>query len=1611
MSEGDVIGCRYEPAHGEVSFTFNGETMGIACRGVQGELFPAISVTNSTVVLRANFGAVPFISEAGSKPATTVESPGEKRKRIQASRQLADQRKAQAAETMSHRSAAPSSRRPKGCPCATLRSNAKDLCEFMPGTTIPVAMAVLAQSGNDKERAAEMLLLGAIPPGMAGIEQLPECKTHTHAFVRGGRGEFTGDHFINHSGASFSKWVPQSPGISGHLVVAEPLDGSTPLTNADAVHGKFAIIERGGCTFVWKVRHAQQAGAKAVILVSDGEVSFIPDCGTEACSDLIIPAVMIEKSVGTELMRQVRTADDDGPTLTLCLGAPQLDLPPQLDEDEVMEAAAADQDEAMDGGGGGGGAADDAMSQDDEPEIITFERLLELDQESAISISHLAIQHANDSSYAVSLEQQVDTKQDDDSSSNEEWLREVELQMRSRHAPSGSVDTVLNLLRQGGENNMAMVRIMLDDLNMSLPPRPSEEQDLSGVRSPMQSPGLPPLGSTPLLRGRSSSNVVSTPGRTPAKAAARKRQRVDGKLELLSVGMLVRLSLGRAAAPAQGSSSDEGALDVGQAVRLTLPAGSYDGAGIDMDGIVVEKHPRDLYDVQLNDRRLAIGIPRRFLTKEIRGKRPADADLQGLAIGQLWTDGKIGTVLWVDAPSKTAFVRCEDISTGRVEDWWVPFECLEPVRHPEFPVDNPHVLPEGFFPGDVEQALNSGNLRRFSQMALTALLSEGLRALKRASATAHITDAPQTMSSLDETASGTSSLIDTTRQVLQQTLHSSTVLSAQRELTSRAPQSFMPPGELGDVEWAGVMVEFSEDFGQSAGDKLTFGKPLPSGVVQSSKSGIKAVRTISPPVKSDLGGSQAVRMAAAYRPFFLDTTVVMLVGSGSWRGTVRLTWIPRGLEVLQRRIHQLLADHRVVDSGSHESTSDGSSSEHEQEPCKRAQSGAVQWQDLLELLMKAVVANGLCCDVRGALAELIVRIVVQCDVCPSADSVHAVIKAADTAIVALDNIDRDTFVPAAPSYICDLATVAAAACKHCPDVTPELEECPAWVFHFCTVLSTLEKLTSHAHSHGQKSHMRVLHQLSRCIQSQAEQQGLLLCEASTTASSPSTSSSGSPRQSMSDFTLDVTDIERFAALREIPEADLSAMTTHMITLNTAASKVGRLLPLHWFSDRAVGVSGVAKDADTGILQDMLTLRGMLFFDWKLQWVGQLSAYCAVADHKHRPRFKINRIGGDAAGALTQSAKAINRQQGWQYHQLRTSPHLAFEVLLHGERVAGEGGPYREFFDDVCHELTSSTLLSPSSNQQAKWGEAQNAFIPRPSDPTPDQREMLHALGRLMGAAIRTSCHMPIALVSTVWKALCGQPCTRQDLRRSDMYFMTNVVQKLEGLTSEEEYTAAFGDQLMYSVTLSSGDTVSMVPRGESQVVPFADIQRYVDWAIKCRLAEGNSFVHCIRRGLAEVFPLSVLQLFTWQELETLVCGKSEIDLALLKKHTVYSGGLTASSPRVQQLWRVLETMSQDELKMFVRFAWGQERLPINEQEYVHEQVRMQIKPRVADGGRGADSPARRRRGREDRVLPRADVCFFNLELPEYSSEAIMRRQLLIAITHGGGLDADNVDAR
>jgi len=78
----------------------------------------------------------------------------------------------------------------------------------------------------------------------------------------------------------------------------------------------------------------------------------------------------------------------------------------------------------------------------------------------------------------------------------------------------------------------------------------------------------------------------------------------------------------------------------------------------------------------------------------------------------------------------------------------------------------------------------------------------------------------------------------------------------------------------------------------------------------------------------------------------------------------------------------------------------------------------------------------------------------------------------------------------------------------------------------------------------------------------------------------------------------------------------------------------------------------------------------------------------------------------------------------------------------------------------------------------------------------------------------------------------------------------------------------------------------------------------------------------IRRGLTNLIPLPFLNTISAKDIEIWVCGRSKVDIDLLKKHTRYSGGLNDDTPRIKFLWEVLREFTDIEKLRFIKFCWG-----------------------------------------------------------------------------------------
>lgn len=260
----------------------------------------------------------------------------------------------------------------------------------------------------------------------------------------------------------------------------------------------------------------------------------------------------------------------------------------------------------------------------------------------------------------------------------------------------------------------------------------------------------------------------------------------------------------------------------------------------------------------------------------------------------------------------------------------------------------------------------------------------------------------------------------------------------------------------------------------------------------------------------------------------------------------------------------------------------------------------------------------------------------------------------------------------------------------------------------------------------------------------------------------------------------------------------------------------------------------------------------------------------------------------------------------------------------------------------------------------------------------------------MACSIRTGAHLTLDLPRLFWKQLVGQEYDLDDLEEIDKP-LCDLMKFMESCSRE-----MFEEQIFetFQTVLSDGTVVQLKPRGAQQKVLFDERYDFILRMVQAKVRESNLQIEAIKKGLSALIPLPFLKTVTAADLESWVCGKKRVDIEMLRRHTRYSGGLTENSPVIQFFWEVLEEITDTEKLLFIKFCWGQERLPANDEEFERNSTRLMIRPSL----KAAKNP--------NKALPKADTCFFNLELPNYTTKEALKERLMIAIT----FDSDAIDA-
>ena len=389
-------------------------------------------------------------------------------------------------------------------------------------------------------------------------------------------------------------------------------------------------------------------------------------------------------------------------------------------------------------------------------------------------------------------------------------------------------------------------------------------------------------------------------------------------------------------------------------------------------------------------------------------------------------------------------------------------------------------------------------------------------------------------------------------------------------------------------------------------------------------------------------------------------------------------------------------------------------------------------------------------------------------------------------------------------------------------------------------------------------------------------------------------------------------------------------------------------------------------------------------------------------------ISLNRFEAEAA----REASADDRAAGQLRHKtlfeqaFRELHHLApkvlrrrdraFKVRFIGEGADDYGGVFREAITNMCAELQSDSSLLFILTPNGKFGNGDNrsAYTIRPSATTSDALAQFAFLGKIMGCAfLQKELTLDFELSGHVWKRIAGLELSDTDLASFDESALTSM-RRLVHIDDDGIDEDTFGDLFFetFETSLSDDSSVELIEDGAATDVTFHTRAKFADLVINARLSEGALACEALLAGISSVVPSArLLSLMTGRELEKLTCGEAEIDVAQLKAHTSYGATAAAGMAHVRFFWAVLEAFTTEQRRLFLKFIWGRNRLPLTEDDWGDQRMKIHTLDKA----------------NPDAYFPVVHTCFFSIELPKYTSRDVCYKQLLWAINNCQSIDADN----
>jgi len=121
--------------------------------------------------------------------------------------------------------------------------------------------------------------------------------------------------------------------------------------------------------------------------------------------------------------------------------------------------------------------------------------------------------------------------------------------------------------------------------------------------------------------------------------------------------------------------------------------------------------------------------------------------------------------------------------------------------------------------------------------------------------------------------------------------------------------------------------------------------------------------------------------------------------------------------------------------------------------------------------------------------------------------------------------------------------------------------------------------------------------------------------------------------------------------------------------------------------------------------------------------------------------------------------------------------------------------------------------------------------------------------------------------------------------------------------------------------------VELVENGQDLLLNDQNKSRYITAFLKAKLCkEIEAQTQEFKTGLFEIVPEYLLKYLLPYELETLICGQTEIEVDFLKENVQYKN-CSSSTPLIQWFWDTIRSFDQEERMSLLFFITGASSIP------------------------------------------------------------------------------------